>query len=163
MGAASDRLAMLIGAMLPPAPVSVPSSLRKPARDRSTTPVRAAANPNAELLVEMEKERKTIPRQAWNRGARIIARVVGDSMDGGEQPLRDGDLAYLRPTRSRRNVPNRITLVRRDDGLYLKLFEMSGHVIRLVSTNPAADPRVIELDARTENMQVYGYVVDSGS
>ena len=86
----------------------------------------------------MEKVQKTIPRQAWNRGARITARVVGDSMNGGDHPLLDGDLAYLEPTRNRRNVLNRIALVRRDDGLYLKTFETSGHTIRLVSTNPSA-------------------------
>jgi hypothetical protein len=64
-------------------------------------------------------------------------------------------------TRSHRNVVNHIALVRRDDGLYLKIFEMSGHTIRLVSANPSASPQVMALDARTENIEVYGFVVDS--
>jgi hypothetical protein len=67
---------------------------------RFATPVHAAANPNAELLVELEEPRKQIPRRAWNQGARIIARAVGDSMHGGDDPIRDGALVYLKPTRS---------------------------------------------------------------
>ncbi|HUR83247.1 MAG TPA: S24 family peptidase [Thermoanaerobaculia bacterium] len=161
VGSASNRLATMLEAMLPPHPTEVPA-LRKEPRDRSAQPVRAAANPNAEMVVELEKERKRIPRNAWNRGARIIVRVVGDLMNGGRNPLRDGDLAYLKPTRSRRNVVNRVALVRREDGLYLKTFEMSGHTIRLVSANPQATPRVMEIDARAESIEVYGYFVDSG-
>lgn len=156
--AASNRVSELLAKMLPPAQ-SVLATFPKEARSRAARPVSAAANPNAELVVELEKERRTIPRQAWNRGARIIARVVGDSMDGGPEPLRDGALAFLRPTRSLRNVAGKVALIRRDDGLYLKKFEMSGHTIRLVSANPGSPP--LELDARTENLQVYGYVVAS--
>lgn len=160
--AASNRLSELLASMLPAAaPLHGVATLQKEPRSRSARPVQAAANPNAELVVELESERRTIPRQAWNRGARIIARVVGDSMDGGPEPLRDGDLAFLKPTRSRRNVINKTALIRCEDGLYLKIFEMSGHTIRLVSANPASAP--IELDARGgENLEVYGYVVASG-
>jgi len=135
------------------------TSLRKPAISHTAAPVSAAANPNAELLVEMEEERRLIPRRAWNRGARMIARVVGDSMDGGNDPIADGELAYLKPTRSARTAENQVVLVRRDDGLYLKRFERSGHTIRLVS---ASQGPTIVLDARTENLQIYGYVVDHG-
>lgn len=158
--AASERLAEMLGNLLPvpQSPGVVNNSLRKPRREQSAVPVRAAADPNAELIVELELERKLIQRRFWNRGARIIARVVGDSMDGGPNPIGDGELAYLKPTRSPRAASNKIVLVRRDDGLYLKTFEMSGHTIRLVSANPAYDP--IELDARAENLQIYGYVVD---
>jgi phage repressor protein C with HTH and peptisase S24 domain len=122
-------------------------------------PVRAAANPNAELIAEFEPERRRIPRRAWNRGARIIARAIGDSMDGGRDPIRNGELAYLKQTRSPRTANNHIALVRRGEGLYLKIFETSGHTIRLVSTN---GEKAIELDARGEDLQIYGYVVDHG-
>jgi SOS-response transcriptional repressor LexA len=132
--------------------------IRRRARDHSAAPVRAAANPNAEMIVEIEKERKLIPRRAWNRGARGMIRVVGDSMNGGSDPIPNGALAYWKPTRSPRTAQGKIVLVRRDDGLYLKTFEMSGHTIRLVSANPELDP--IVLDAREENLQIYGFVVD---
>jgi SOS-response transcriptional repressor LexA len=147
-------------AKLLPVQTSAPVDLRKPQPDRDAVPIPAAANPNAELLVERETNPKKIPRRAWNLGARIIVRVVGDSMDGGADPIRNGELAYLKPTRSARNVRNEIALVRRDDALFLKLFEMSGSAIRLVSANPSLPP--IVLDARGENLQIYGYVVAHG-
>jgi SOS-response transcriptional repressor LexA/lambda repressor-like predicted transcriptional regulator len=157
--AASERVAAILENLLPePQSARAVIPLPRPPREQRVAPVLAAANPNAELMVELETERKLIPRRAWNRGARIIARVVGDSMDGGPDPILDGELAYLKKTRSPRTARNKIVLLRRDDGLYLKTFEMSGHTVRLVSANPASPP--IELDARVENLQIYGYVVD---
>jgi hypothetical protein len=161
--AGAQRATEILAGWLPEPVVSAPTVTAVPKRSdvrRSMSPVRAAANPNAELLVEFEPERERIPRRAWNRGARIIARAVGDSMDGGSDPIRDGELVYLKPTRSPRTAADRVVLVRRDDGLYLKKFEKSGHTIRLVSTS--GEPPVV-LDARAENMQIHGYVVDHGA
>jgi SOS-response transcriptional repressor LexA len=159
----TQRLGEILGRWLPagasPAAAALP--LSKVPVTRWIAPVRAAANPNAELVAELESERKLIPRRAWNRGARMIARVTGDSMDGGTDPLRDGELAYLKPTRSSRTANGRITLIRRDDGLYLKTLEISGQTARLVSSNEDSPP--VELDLRAENLQVYGYVVDHGA
>ena len=161
--AAAQRAAEILAGWLPVAEAAapvIPMGLPKRTESsHSVAPVRAAANPNAELLVEFEQERQQITRRAWNRGAKIIARAVGDSMDGGPDPIRNGELVYLKPTRSPRTANGKVALVRRDDGLYLKKFEQSGHIIRLVSAN--GDP--IELDARAENMQIYGIVVDHGS
>jgi SOS-response transcriptional repressor LexA len=161
--AAAQRAADILAGWLPvaePAGPMTPMGLPKRTEpSHSVVPVRAAANPNAELLVEFEQERRQITRRAWNKGARIIARAVGDSMDGGPDPIRNGELVYLKPTRSPRTANGQIALIRRDDGLYLKKFEQSGHNIRLVSANDGP----IELDARAENMQIYGVVVDHGS
>lgn len=132
--------------------------MHKPHRERSAVPVAAAANPNAELIVELETERILVPRKAWNRGARIIARVVGDSMDGGADPLKDGELAYLKPTRSPRTANGLVALIRRGDALFLKKFEISGYTVRLVSTNAEYD--AIEVDVRAEDLQIHGYLVD---
>lgn len=160
---ASTRLAGVLEELLPKAVVTAPgTTLAKPLKTHSAAPVRAAANPNAELVVELESERKRIPRRAWARGARIIARVVGDSMDGGPDPMRDGELAYLKPTRSPRTARNQVALVRRDDALYLKQFEISGRTVRLVSTNPASETLAIDA-VEAENLQIYGIVVDHGS
>lgn len=159
----SQRLGEILSGWLPPEG-SVPSvpllAQRKVPASRWIAPVPAAADPNAELVAELESERKLIPRRAWNRGARMIARVKGDSMDGGDDPLRDGKLAYLIRTRSPQRANGHIALIRRDDGLYLKTLVISGHTARLISANEACPP--IELDLRGENLQVYGYVVDHG-
>jgi SOS-response transcriptional repressor LexA len=146
----------LASAMAPAMAQVVP--LHKPHRDRSAIPIAAAANPNAELIVELETERILVPRKAWNRGARIIARVVGDSMDGGADPLKDGELAYLNPTRSPRTANGLVALIRRGDALFLKKFEISGYAARLVSTNGEYGP--IEVDVRAEDLQIHGYLVD---
>lgn len=156
--AAVLRAQEILSNWLPPAAMAPVVSLVKPSRDRSMAPVRAAADPNAELIAELETERVLIPRTAWNRGARIIAKVVGDSMDGGIDPLRNGELTYLKPTRSPRTANGRTVLLRRDDALFLKRFEISGHTIRLTSTNERYE--MIELDARAENVQIFGYLVD---
>jgi len=153
----SEGLHRILSSWLPESPVArPPGAAPRPTASRDFTPVRAAADPNAELLVEFEEERKRIPRRAWNRGARRIARVVGDSMDGGSDPIRNGELAYLKPTSSPRTANNHVVLIRRGDSVYLKRFELSGRTIRLVSTNSA---ETIEFDAAEENVQIYGYVV----
>ncbi|HEX8172163.1 MAG TPA: XRE family transcriptional regulator [Thermoanaerobaculia bacterium] len=156
---AARRAAEILSGMLPPdvPPAAAPVALPKRGRvARYVTPIGAAADPNAELLVQREEKRRKIPAEAWNLGARMIARAVGDSMDGGDDPIRDGALVYLKPTRSPVTAANRVALVRRDDGLYLKRFEQHGNEIQLVSMNGA---RPIVIDARGENMQIYGYVV----
>jgi len=156
--AAVRKAENILAEWVPEASAGAVVPLSKPPRRHEGPLVGAAANANVELIVEYEAERKLIPRDAWNRGARTVVRVLGDSMDGGADPIRDGELAYLKPTRSARTANGHVTLVRRGDALYLKLFEISGHTIRLVSANREHEDIVI--DARAENVQVYGYVVD---
>jgi transcriptional regulator with XRE-family HTH domain len=159
--AAARQAAEILEGWLPDRPASLPPPVtavpKRSEVSRAVSPVRAAANPNAELLVEFEEVRQQIPRRAWNRGARIIARAVGDSMDGGTTPIKDGELVFLKPTTSARNAMNHVALVRLEDGLYLKVFEKSGHAIRLVSTSGQPP---MQLDARADSIQVYGYMVD---
>jgi transcriptional regulator with XRE-family HTH domain len=159
--AASQRLQKILEGWLPaakPAPAAggTPALAKKPQRHESPV-VRAAANPNAAFVVKLETVRKQIPRRFWNRGARIIARADGQSMDGGSDPIPDGALVYLKPTRSPRTAADKVALCRVGDFLYLKRFEKSGRTIRLVSTN---DPDVMELDAPTANFEIYGILVD---
>jgi SOS-response transcriptional repressor LexA len=159
---ASTRLTGLLEELLPTnSDAPPPRALAKPPKTHSVAPVRAAANPNAELVVELESAKQRIPRRAQARGAQLIARVVGDSMDGGPDPIRDGELAYLKPTRSPRTANNRIALVRHNDGLLLKRFEISGRLIRLVSTNLAYETLLLQ-GPDAENLQIYGIVVDHG-
>jgi SOS-response transcriptional repressor LexA len=158
--AASQQLQRIVEGWLPdiqatrvaPAAQAFPKVQQR----HDVTPVRAAANPNAEMVVEMETTRKLIPRRFWNRQARIIARADGDSMDGGSDPIGNGELVYLKPTRSARNANGKVVLCRVDDALYLKIFQKSGKTVRLISTN---HPDAIELDA-SANLQIYGVLVD---
>lgn len=160
--AASTRLTGLLEELLPKTVDAAPTStLAKAPSARSFAPVPAAADPNAELVVEMESERKDIPRRAWSLGARIIARVVGDSMDGGPDPIRNGELAYVKPTRSPRTANNHIALVRHENALFLKRSEISSRIIRLVSANPDSRTVIIKA-AEAENLQIYGIVVHHG-
>lgn len=159
--ATSQRLQKILEGWLPAAkPVPATTGtlmLAKAPRPHEGPMVRAAANPNATFVVERELVRKEIPRRFWLRGAQIIARADGDSMDGGPNPIPNGALVYLKPTRSPRTAANKVALCRVDDGLYLKRFEKSGRTIRLISTN---DPQVMELDARTANFEIYGILID---
>lgn len=136
-------------------PVSM--MLRKPTPSRRAQPIRAAASPNVEMVVELETKRQRIPRRAWNRGARIIARAIGDSMDGGNDPIVNGELVYVKPTRNRRALNNHVVLCRVGDAMFLKRLEVIGHNIRLLSSN--AEPR--ELDAaEIASLQISGLAVD---
>lgn len=155
----SREISGILGDLVPIEAATPVVSQPKATHARMAKPVRAAANPNAELLVELEEKRVKIPLRAWNRGARIIARVVGDSMDGGGDPLNDGELAYLKPTRSKRSANGHVTLIRRGDGLYLKTLQIIGSRALLISANDAYE--TTELDLRAEkNIEIYGFVVD---
>src|SRR4051794_18163821 len=61
--AASQRMHEVLGSWLPGASTvsTVPLLLAKPEPMRLVAPVDAAADPNAELITELEKERKLIP------------------------------------------------------------------------------------------------------
>lgn len=139
------------------APMSM--MLRKPAPRRRALPIRAAANPNAELVVELETKRRTIPRRAWNRGARIIARAIGDSMDGGSDPIVNGELVYVKPKRNPRTANNEVVLCRVGDGIFLKKLELVGQNVRLLSTN--ADAWKLD-EAEIASMKIIGIAVDHG-
>jgi SOS-response transcriptional repressor LexA len=157
---AARTAATILGARMPEegsasAPVV---SLRKPEPKRTAQPILAAASSNVELFPEIERKRKTIPRDAWNRKARRIARAKGDSMLGGpDGGIRDGQLVYVKPTRNKRNANGKIVVIRAGDGIYLKTLELIGKRARLISTNPEYLP--MEFDDPDE-LQLIGIVVD---
>jgi transcriptional regulator with XRE-family HTH domain len=76
--AAAQRATEVLARWLPEQAVQhaeTPRAQPKRSASRFRTPVGAAADPNAELVVELEEEQKEIPIRAWNQGARIIARA----------------------------------------------------------------------------------------
>jgi transcriptional regulator with XRE-family HTH domain len=139
----------------------------KPTKSRSSYPLKAAASSNVELFPEVETERKRIPRRAWNRGARRIARAVGNSMSGPDG-IEDGQLVYLLPTRSGKRANGHIVVCRvglgtdAGDVIYLKKLEILSRKIRLISIN-AGDHDPIEMDAATTDFAIIGIAVDHSS
>lgn len=129
--------------------------LPKPRRPQTARPIRAAASSNVELLPESEAKKVRIPRDASVRGAKLVARAIGDSMEG-PGGVRDGELVFLKPTRSRRTATGEIVVCRLDDAIYLKQLTGTGRGATLVSINPAHDPIAVE-DAN--RIEIYGVVV----
>lgn len=129
--------------------------LPKPRRSPMARPIRAAASSNVELLSEQEATTVRIPRDARARGARRVARVVGDSMEG-PGGFRDGELVFLKPTQSRRTATGKVVVCRLDDAIFLKQLTGTGRRATLVSINPAHDP--IEIDD-ANRVEIYGVVV----
>lgn len=155
---AAQETERILGSLLPKmVPFRAPGAplLPKPKSSDTARPIRAAASSNVELLPESEATKVRIPRDARQRGAKLVARVIGDSMDapGG---FRDGELVFLKPTRSRRTATGHIVVCRLDDAIYLKQLTGTGRSATLVSLNPAHD--AIEVDD-ANRIQVYGTVV----
>jgi len=129
--------------------------LPKPKPPQTARPIRAAASSNVELLPEFEAKKVRIPRDASARGAKLVARAIGDSMQG-PGGFRDGELVFLKPTRSRRTATGKIVVCRLDDAIYLKQLTGTGRGATLVSINRAHDP--IEVND-ANRIQIYGVVV----
>jgi SOS-response transcriptional repressor LexA len=115
----------------------------------------ATASSNVELFPEVEKKRVTIPRDPWNRGARRVGRVIGDSMSGPDG-IEAGELVYLLPTRDRRKANGNIVVCSVGEAVYLKKLEIIGSSIRLLSINTEHDS--IEVD-RPDDLRMIGIMV----
>lgn len=149
-----DVLANLMSAGTSPSQI-VP--FKKPAPRREVRPIQAAASGNVEFYGEIEEKRKTIPRRAWDRKAKRIVRAIGNSMEG-PGGIANNELAYMKPTRSKRAAIGHIVVIRVGDALYLKRLEISGRIVRLVSINPDHQP--IEVDGPSSDIELYGIIVD---
>lgn len=134
--------------------------IAKPAPRRDVRPIRAAASANVEFYGEIEEKRKTIPRWAWNQGAKRIVRAIGNSMEG-PGGIANGEFAYMKPTRNKRAAIGRIVVIRVGDALYLKTLEISGRTVRLVSINRDHPP--IEVDGPSSSIELYGIIVEPQS
>lgn len=155
---AAQETERILAALLPKTvPFRTPGAplFPKPRPSQTARPIRAAASSNVELLPESEAKKVRIPRDASARGAKLVARVIGDSMEGPDG-FRDGELVFLKPARSRRTATGKIVVCRLDDAIYLKQLTGTGRAATLVSINPAHDPIEVE-DAN--RIQVYGIVV----
>jgi hypothetical protein len=113
--------------------------LPKPKRRAAVAPIRAAANSNAELLPKIDARKVAIPREAQNRGAKRVARAIGNSMEGPDG-IRDGQLVFFRSARSRRTATGRVVVCS----------------VMLHSSNPDHDPIEV-VDANY--IRIHGVVV----
>jgi SOS-response transcriptional repressor LexA len=157
--AAADTIGSILSAYLPEAAIPVQQSgivsIPKHAPTRKAQPLRVAANSNVELFPQVEKKRVTIPREFWNRGARRIARAIGDSMSGVEG-IEDGELVYLKPTRDSRKAKGHVVVCTVGDAVYLKRLEIRARTVRLLSINQAYEAIEVE---NPEDFRVIGIVI----
>jgi len=157
--AAAGTIGSILSAYLPEGSVPVQQSgivsIPKNPPTRKAQPLRVAANSNVELFPQVEKKRVTIPREFWNRGARRIARAIGNSMSGIEG-IEDGELVYLKPTRDSRKAKGHIVVCTVGDAVYLKRLEIRARSVRLLSINQTYEAIEVE---NPEDFRVIGIVI----
>jgi phage repressor protein C with HTH and peptisase S24 domain len=115
----------------------------------SSVPRRERPEPNADLAGGVD-----VPRQYAIRGARVTYEASGDSMVGAG--IADGDLLFVKPTRSTREAAGRVVVCRVDATSYVKVLDLRGSRIRLLSRNDRYP--AIEVDAATQ-FELIGIVI----
>ena len=96
-----------------------------------------------------------IPRAFANRGARLAYEASGDSMIGAG--IADRDLLYVKPLRSTREAAGRVIVCRVDGAEYVKVLDLRGGRIRLLSRNDRYPP--IEVSDGSQRFELVGVVV----
>lgn len=94
-----------------------------------------------------------IPRAYTARGARLVYEALGDSMHGAG--ILDHDVLYVKPTRSTREAAGRIVVCRLDGADYVKVLDVRGGRMSLLSRNDRYPP----IDVREEQFELIGLVV----
>jgi len=127
--------------------------LRSPRRARAT-PV--SATDWRESFGDRREEREVdIPQQFAERGANLVFRAEGESMDG--EHIAHGDLLYVHEDPDPRNARGHIVVSVVSGSLYVKRLELSGRKIRLLSANDRFAPMVFDED--TVEWSLVGVVV----
>lgn len=116
----------------------------------TTAPRRERLEPNAVIAASAE-----IPRPYVVRGARVAYEAAGDSMIGAG--IADRDVVFVKPTRSTREAAGRVVVCRVDGAEYVKVFDLRGGRIRLLSRNDRYPP--IELPEGSSSVELIGVVV----
>lgn len=99
-----------------------------------------------------------IPRAYAVRGARVVYQACGESMIGAG--ITDGDLVFVKPTRTVREAADRIVACRVDGTEHVRFLTVRGKRVRLLSRHEAYAP--IELDTtemRARSFELIGIVV----
>ena len=111
-------------------------------------PRRERIEPNAVAVANAD-----VPRPYLVRGARLAYEASGDSMLGAG--IADGDLLFVKPTRSRREAAGRIVVCRVDEAAYVRLLDVRGERIRLLSRHDRYAP----IDVGEGRFELIGIVV----
>lgn len=96
-----------------------------------------------------------IPRAYANRGARLVFEAAGDSMIGAG--IADRDLLFVKPLRSTREAAGRVVVCRIDGAEYVKVLDVRGGRIRLLSRNDRYPP--VELTDGSQRFELVGVVI----
>jgi SOS-response transcriptional repressor LexA len=132
--------------------------VRKPpvhARQRGKR-FRASATDWRELFGDrLEDEDVEIPDQLAKRGANVVFRAEGESMEG--EFIADGDLLYVREEPDPRIVRGKIVVCVVDGSPYVKRLELAGNHVRLISASERHPPMVF--DTQTVAWSLVGVVL----
>jgi len=96
-----------------------------------------------------------IPRTFGIRGARIAYEVVGDAMIGAG--IADGDLLFVKPTRSTREAGGRVVVCRVDGADFVRVLDTRAGRTSLLSRNDRYPP--MEIAEGTSQFELIGIVV----
>ncbi|HEX6099981.1 MAG TPA: S24 family peptidase [Thermoanaerobaculia bacterium] len=96
-----------------------------------------------------------IPRSYANGGARLIYEAAGDSMIGAG--IAERDLLFVKPLRNTRDAVGRVVICRIDGAEYIKVLDVRGGRIRLLSRNDRYPP--IELAEGSPRFELVGVVL----
>ncbi len=96
-----------------------------------------------------------IPRAYANRGARLVYEASGDSMIGAG--IADRDVLFVKPLRSTREAAGRVVVCRVDGAEYVKVLDVRGERIRLLSRNERYPP--VEVSDVSQRFELVGVVI----
>jgi phage repressor protein C with HTH and peptisase S24 domain len=111
-------------------------------------PRRERVEPNAVAVANAD-----VPRPFLVRGARLAYEVSGDAMLGAG--IADGDLLFVKPTRSTREAAGRVVVCRVDAAEYARVLDVRGDRIRLLSRHDRFGP----IDVADNRFELIGIVV----
>lgn len=115
----------------------------------ATAPRRERPEPNADPAGGVD-----VPRPYAMRGARLTYEVSGDAMIGAG--IADRDLLFVKPTRSTREAAERVVVCRLEGATYVRVLDLRGGRMRLLSRNERYPP--IDVDAAAQ-FELIGVVV----
>jgi transcriptional regulator with XRE-family HTH domain len=118
------------------------------------TVVRSAATAGIEPNARGSTRQGEVPSSWFARGARLIFRAEGDSMNGAG--ILHGDFLFVRPIRDLRGATGNIVVCRLGGATYVKQLEIDAGRIRLNSRNPRFAPIDVDED---DDFELIGIVV----
>ena len=89
-----------------------------------------------------------IPRAFYVRGARLVFEALGDSMIGAG--IADRDHLFVKPTRNTREASGRVTVCTVDGEAFVRVLDVRGGRIRLLSRNNRYAPIEVADNTRFE-------------